>query len=307
MHSLSKVAIIISTYNGHCFFREQLESILCQSYTNFHIFIRDDGSTDKDFLNYLKSLEAIEKLSVVFGQNIGVIKSFFELLKICGDNYDYVSFADQDDVWLKDKLCCALEILDNGDNLQPQLYIGRLQYVDENLREQGVGPDFKRLGFANALVQNLATGCVSVINQKARLLVLNTSPKVVLMHDWWVYIVVSAFGRVIFDSRINFLYRQHSKNAVGGTPSFIKQMQRRIYRFAKMKKGNYRVYDQALEFYNCYQTLLSSENESLIKNFLTSKSSFMERLFYIFKSGTVWRHRKIDTFILKILILINKY
>ena len=91
---MKKVQVLLSTYNGEKYLKEQLDSIIAQKGVDVHILARDDGSKD----DTIKILEGYENIDIIKGSNIGVCKSFFELINKSGE-YDYYSFADQDDVW----------------------------------------------------------------------------------------------------------------------------------------------------------------------------------------------------------------
>lgn len=100
------VAVLMSTYNGEKYLIEQIDSILNQSYENIHLFIRDDGSTD-DTRSILNQFMDNPKVTVIMGtKNLGYKNSFLSLLKTIVNTYDeyqYFSFSDQDDIWMKEK------------------------------------------------------------------------------------------------------------------------------------------------------------------------------------------------------------
>ena len=105
-----KVNILMSTYNGQQFLAEQIRSIQEQSYTDWTLFIRDDGSSDntkeilKDFEHQDSRIHLIDNDK---SDNLGVIKSFHKLVN--HDRADYYFFSDQEDVWLPNKLELSLK------------------------------------------------------------------------------------------------------------------------------------------------------------------------------------------------------
>lgn len=101
------ILVLMSTFNGEKFIREQIESILAQENVNIKLLVRDDGSTDKtlDILNEYKNKG---KLNYYIGKNLGPQLSFMHLLQNA-PYCEYYAFADQDDVWLKDKLSTAIK------------------------------------------------------------------------------------------------------------------------------------------------------------------------------------------------------
>ena len=115
-----KVNIVLSTYNGARFLAEQLESIQKQTFTDWQLLIRDDGSTDttpKIISEFVASDPRIRFINEHDRQNVGVIKNFFTLVKY--DVADYYFFSDQDDVWLPDKLATMLAEAVKHDLSQP--------------------------------------------------------------------------------------------------------------------------------------------------------------------------------------------
>ena len=162
------------------------------------------------------------------------------------------------------------------------------------------------LNFSNALVENVISGCVMVINKKARRLLLNNLPtKRVLMHDWWVYLVVSAFGKVIYDEKPLIKYRQHSSNVIGGTSSIYGQMRKRIKRFVK-NSDVYRCTDQAKEFQERYHGLLDDDTNEILIRLIESKENILNRLKYSINKE-VRRQMVVDDLILRVLILLGRY
>ena len=108
-----KVAIIMSTYNGEPFIRQQLDSILNQTYKNIELVVRDDGSKDKTVEIIKEYQEKYENIKFFQGENLGFVKSFFELLKLT--EADYYSYADQDDIWIENKIEPAVNSLNKLD------------------------------------------------------------------------------------------------------------------------------------------------------------------------------------------------
>lgn len=300
-----KVSICISTYNGILFFDEQIKSILSQTYRDFSILIRDDGSTDNLFIERLKLIEKQHKqVNVYFEENIGVTRSFFELIRKCPIDSDFIVFADQDDVWNDMRLENTFKHVKHESINLPLLSFCSLEYVDENLNHISILPKFKHVGFNNALVQNLATGCTICINNSALRMLLVYSPKHSVIHDWWIYLVVSATGKVIQEPNVSVKYRQHSFNVLGGTTSTVKKNKKRVKR--KLNQIIYKVYAQVSEFYSIYANLISEENSIFIKNFLKTNNSFISKLLFVFDFKTVKRETFYDDILLKIVILISR-
>ena len=220
------VVILLSTYNGARFLPEQLDSIGRQEGAFPRaLFWRDDGSTDgtPELLRAarLPGCRVLEATALT--GRLGAARSFLALLA-ASPGAAFHAFCDQDDVWLPDKLARATARLDALPEEVPALYCGRQQLVDAELRPVGLSPLPRRPpGFANALVQNIATGCTVVLNAAARRLMLAAPPPPPgSMHDWWCYLLVSgAGGQVLFDADPCILYRQHGANVVGAPRALL--------------------------------------------------------------------------------------
>jgi hypothetical protein len=239
------------------------------------------------------------------GTRLGVVQSFFALLLESEPDYLYFAFSDQDDVWLPRKLEIAVATLKGCNQDVPLLYCSGLEIVDRNLRHLGFSSRSNRPAFANALVENIATGCTIVLNRPARDLICQQLPAKALMHDWWCYLVVSAFGNVIYDPRPTVQYRQHSRNTVGTSVSDWSLLKRRFKRFLSHEANKLIVSDQAVEFSRCYGHLLNDGQKRTLERFLELRNDVWARIAY---NGVmdVWRQRRFDTLILRALILMGR-
>ncbi len=215
--------ILLSTYNGEQFLRAQLESFSAQSYGNWILYWRDDGSTDgtvgmiRSYAEGLAPGRCVESPSS--GPHIGASESFLILLRESTDA-DAIAFADQDDVWLPEKLQHAVAYITES-GARPMLYCARQFLVDANLRGHKLSLMHPLTpGFPACLTQNIATGNTLVMNRAAAALVAGMTPPYHTVHDWWSYIVVSSCGgRIVFDGRPQVLYRLHPHNLIGSERS----------------------------------------------------------------------------------------
>jgi glycosyltransferase involved in cell wall biosynthesis len=234
-HSASepRVAILLSTYNGARFLGEQLDSLLAQSHQGWTLYWRDDGSTDT-------SIAVLERFAARAGQGRCVhvpdpqerlrpTASFMALLRAVQPRLgpdDAVAFADQDDVWLPEKLARGLAALRDHAGLgqgqsPPALYCARQMLVDASLRRIGLSAGLRRpTDFPAALTQNVTTGCTIMLNRAAATLAAGSQAPSATLHDWWCYLLVTAAGgRVLDDDAAVVLYRQHAANLVGAPRS----------------------------------------------------------------------------------------
>lgn len=209
-----RVAVLMSTYNGERYVVEQLQSILGQLPAGGCILVRDDGSSDG-------TLAAIEdlcdpRIRVTRGANLGFGRSFLTLLAEAPADADMVMFSDQDDVWLPGKIERAWYHLCTLAGTAA-LYGSAQMLVDADLRPLHPTPPWPRgPSLNNALTENIITGCTAAINRPAIDLLQRAGvPGAVHFHDWWLYLVVSAFGTVVYDNQPALLYRQHGGNVIG--------------------------------------------------------------------------------------------
>ncbi len=221
----ARVAILLSTYNGERFLAEQLASLAAQTHRDWVLFWRDDGSTDGTpglLRDFAAGPGHGRSMQVEGGTRIGPTPSFLRVLAAAvAMGFDAVAFADQDDVWLPDKLARGMRALAVASVETPALYCARQVFVDEALARIGLSCRLKRApGFPAALTQNVATGCTLMLNRPAASLVSRSRPPSSSYHDWWSYaLVTAAGGRVLADEKPSVLYRQHGGNLVGAPPS----------------------------------------------------------------------------------------
>lgn len=298
-----KVEIVLSTYNGEKYIKDQIDSLLNQDFNNFTIIIRDDGSTDNT-KNVLKEYVNHEKIKIIYGENIGVVNSFFHLLTQTSSDVDYIAFCDQDDFWLSDKVSRAVGILNQHDNSMPLVYCSAYTLVDENLKPFSNSKSNKGIipSPANAIIENIVTGCTAMINHKCRDLIIESLPQHCIMHDWWLYLVGTHFGKVIYDKESKILYRQHSNNVVGAERSFFKKWIIRLKRFNNQKSERL-LLRQSIEFQKIFNEKII-ENYEEINRFNCRERNIYHRLRYIVTTN-LFRQNKIDNLIFKILILLN--
>ncbi len=229
-----RIGILLATYNGARFLSAQLDSFRTQTEPGWILFWRDDGSSDDTVAQmtaFAAEIGEARCIRVEGAEHLGASASFFALLAAATSHGLPLAFADQDDVWLPDKLAWALEALapTPGTSLcgpspcGPSLYCSRQTLVDEALHPIGQSALLHSApSFANALTQNIATGCTIVLDPAAARLVAGSQPSAAVLHDWWSYLVITAAGgRVVADARPTVLYRQHGSNLVGAPVSNI--------------------------------------------------------------------------------------
>jgi len=221
------VAILLSTYNGEEFLAEQLDSLFNQTYTDFILYIRDDGSEDqtlKIVSDYQKKYQNII-LIPNSGKNLGPCKSFMSMLEEI--EASYYMFCDQDDVWLPSKIQLSLEAIKAEEEHslnQPIIIHTDLIVVDKNLVSispslwvhNNIHPSRITRQFLPFL--NYITGCTMLFNRATRDISLSNDDDDQIMHDFWVSICVdSANGIIVSLPNPTILYRQHESNTIGAS------------------------------------------------------------------------------------------
>lgn len=297
--SCRSVQILLSTYNGENYLMELLDSILQQTYKNVEILVRDDGSTDNT-INLLKKYEMeYPIIKVIYGKNIGAKNSFIELIKQADKTKDYYAFADQDDIWLEEKLERAVRKLDSIDIETVILYCSPTILVDKNLNliHKKVWKK-RKTEFGNALIENIACGCTMVVSNALLQFVCKYGfPTYLFMHDWFLYMIASAFGKVIYDKEGFVLYRQHDHNAIGNATTLHKRIKRKL---KNMLSQRYYISKQIEAFRLVYP--LSTDKKDLA--ILLEKREFFNRIKVLFNKK-IFRQSKVETIIFKLFWLVS--
>ncbi len=238
---MKSVLVLLSTYNGERFLREQLDSLYSQINVNVQILARDDGSKDgtRDILSEYQMSKG--QLNIIDGSNIGVANSFFKLVEYASEHYrhyDYFAYSDQDDVWFPDKLYKAVYLLEKSD-YHYKLAYSSLTTTDENLKPLGCDAVDGIVYTLNSnIVSNHIAGCCQVFNRALleKINLINshkTNRKITFLHDTWTSLVAFALdGYVIHDSFPRMYYRQHSGNVVGNNKEGLLNLyKKRISRY----------------------------------------------------------------------------
>lgn len=284
---LAKVVVLLSTYNGENFIKEQLDSIINQTYKNIELIVRDDGSSYQT-IEILKEYEKQGKIQLILGENKGFINSFFELLKLA-PQANYYAFSDQDDIWEKDKIERAVKILEEQSCLEiPLMYYSNYDFYNSNMEFLKHPQKRDKISFINSLLECVNAGMATLINQKAREKILYNLPKQNLLgHDWWIYMVCSAFGKVIYDDISKVRHRMHSSNT--STKDYREKKKpleglTNNKHFPKVKK-------QIEEFANCYYKDLNQNQKQMIELFIkdTNYKNQLKKIFYPRKIMNLWK------------------
>ena len=288
--------ILLATYNGARYIREQLDSILAQTDDRWHLTLSDDGSNDG-------TQEILDEYALKYPDRIARYRSgrrfgnardhFFHLMARC--EAPYMLFCDQDDVWAPEKVQRTLDALLAAEaecgRQTPVLVFSDQRVVDEALRpvadslaryqrHNTEGFDFRAL-----LLQNVVTGGAMGINRAlARLGERLADPSRAVMHDGWLAAVAARFGRIVYIDEPLGDYRQHADNEVGaknvGSARYVMGSLMRLQRVSQRLREKKR---QAVAFRQTFEARLNEEDIAFLRRFERTRSG---PAFY-------WRNRRL--------------
>lgn len=270
-----KVAVVMSTYNGEKYLREQLDSILSQKGVELTLYVRDDGSSDgtENILNEYAGKH--DNIHVDFAQNVGVGNSFMNALYAVPDNYDYYAFADQDDIWCEDKLYEATKLLKESGKY---LYGSNQECVDKDGKSLGLRYDENskiHLTPESILSVNTIAGCTMVLTDGFYKILTddNKRPEPSLLnnriHDVWLAMIASVYDGIVYDNRSFIKYRQHENNVVGASKDgFVKGLKKRFKKLSdkELRNGRSKLAQEV-----CTKFPEQAENYPLLKVLAKSK------------------------------------
>lgn len=295
-----EVAILLATYNGEKYIENQIESLENQTDKNFHIYISDDGSTDKTY-NIIKSLEL--KYS-----NISVLEKHEQTKSSCNnflyllDNItaDIFLFCDQDDLWHPDHVSTLVNEylnLTKEDRKKPICIHADLTVVDSNLNKlensffsyQQLPKTVSRYFY---FIQNNVTGCSMLINNELKKFVfhnpvfLKEKLNDLLMHDSFFAAIANIFGKVIFVDKQIIDYRQHNGNVVGAKKvNSLEYIRNKLHNLDKEKimLKKYRIFTSF--FLTYFDSLLSDKDKIVLSKYvIIDKKSKIFRIYFLIKN-----------------------
>lgn len=208
---MKKVDVLMSTYNGAKYLKEQIDSIMNQENVDISMTIRDDGSKDNT-IPIIEEMQAkyTDKIRLIKGENRGYKVSFALLLGLARDDVDYYAFSDQDDVWKKEKTNMGVEKLQQGY----ELYVCSVENVDENLKHISLN-DFTNgvQSLKSDFIRHRFSGCTMMFTNKVRkmaydVVVNKMGCENMPSHDFIVSTVAYLLGNVYVDGNSYILHRR---------------------------------------------------------------------------------------------------
>lgn len=317
------ITVLLASYQGNNYIAEQVRSIADQTIRHnqphaVRLIISDDFSAEAT-TRLLAEQGGALNISVIQGPGLGVRANFLHLIKNATKGLTpepaqskssassqlaafaptstplLFAFADQDDVWLPEKLATAQTALATLDTNQAALYAGVTQVVDTHLNPLFLSKNKPRpADFKNALLESIAGGNTMVFNYKTLELLQKIEHPV--HHDWLVYMLVTACGgKVIFDNTPYVLYRQHEANVIGAN----KGLKQKLFRLKKLFSGEFKTWsEQNIKVLAKIQNEMTPKNKETFAYFvkihqLNGWKNCFTRLILFKKSG-LYRQRKSD-------------
>lgn len=289
-----QISVVMATYNGALYIEEQLASILAQTLTPTEIIICDDLSTDST----VSILERLAKQDVsikyfVNEQRLGVIENFKKAVSLTS-GIGYIALADQDDIWMPDKLeklCKILSHIDTGQ-LPAMVYsdlivINSEGHVVNNSFWNELGQDGYTHCFETLLFGNFVTGCTILMNEHMKKHFAEMPPHV-LMHDAWIALIAFSFGKVTTIREPLVKYRRHNTNAAF-LPTYRKRnIVKKLTDHVRLlfTKNNYLAdqFQLVQLFMDAYENLLTEKQAARVALFLSLQNRSYLRKKIMFRS-----------------------
>lgn len=319
------VLIMMATYNGEKYLREQLDSIINQDYINWNLIIQDDHSKDntRDILfSYIKKDSRIKfRLSSQAG---GVNRNFHSLINYCKENtdYDFYMFADQDDIWYKNKISQMVNFLKNHSDIDtPTLVYADMALIDQDghCLDGTIGSKTKN-EFKNErsyFFSHNVYGCNLIVNRKLFCLPpdvnLENKKELILSHDNYYAKSAVLFGKIFYINSVLMDYRRHGANVtVAQKYDFgIIRILQRLKNVDKLAEEHAYTYNQTLFLISKYRKQKMTVQQKILLDEVekTIRKGGIQGIIYILKNRISWGNhvRTISHMGIMLLNLYKKY
>jgi len=288
------IYILLASYNGERYIKEQLESLINQTYKNWRLLIRDDGSTDATIFIIKKYIGIDQRIKLVDEEGLnkgkGACQNFSALMKIALQNeLSFIMFCDQDDYWFPNKIELMLNEIVKTNS---QLVYSDFLYADSELKQlpaeiQKSKSPFMFPLFRNLIVQNQVYGCTMIINNDlARSCI--PIPDIAENHDYWISLVASGIGaKICHLKEALMLYRQHANNVTGSFKDhyLLPRIKRFLFSFDVLAEIESRKILMLMTLYQSLANELTIENKKLLEGYLKAlKKNKINIILYCIKN-----------------------
>lgn len=283
-----KVCVLLSTFNGEKYLQEMIDSIINQREVDVRIVIADDGSTDGTISILKKYCARYPNIDYSCNaRNMGPGMSFMNLLYAQEqDNAEYFAFADQDDVWDRDKLRVAIGEMKKNEPDLPTLYFSEINnfgMVNKGQRHEIYR--FKKVSKYRQLplFDNWAYGCTMVLNRELVALVCSKRVSdITRPHDAWIHLIANyCGGKIIFDCDHALINRRiHSSNTIGIAEYKLKDLSESIIKIGT--RSSHPVSRMAALLLEEYGSLIEAQDYKLIESVANYRESVISRMQLLF-------------------------
>lgn len=300
-----KTCILLSTYNGEEYVREQIASILTQTTRPDFLIVRDDGSKDQTVAMIQEQCAPVVKdgmtVKIVQGENIGPEKSFRELFKLgLETDADIFFFCDQDDIWELAKIAAFVAEFPNSKTPEPRAVFCRLLLVDAQNTPIKATKTPRRVGFGNAIIENIMTGCGLACNRELLSLAAKGNIERPPIHDHWICVLATLLGSTGYIDKPLVRYRQHGSNVLGYSTSTVQSLKRKVTRV--VKKTGYKKSTLAGLVLKEFGSKLNARDRVTLELIQSSSNSFIARIRLVF-SDRLWRQNRLHGIFWRVLCL----
>lgn len=283
---MSKIDILMATYNGASYVASQIRSLQDQTFSDWTLLVHDDGSTDGT-VDIIKRLSKDDRRISIVADGVcfhNCALNFMHLLKF--SDAPFCIFCDQDDIWLENKLQLMLDFIESKDNSVPQaVYSNSYVYNPATAVIGGHATlcfpsQLKDVLFLNGGVQ----GCALMFNAALRSICRDV-PDVVAMHDHVVTVCAAATGGLSYLDRRLMLYRRHQTTVTGPTAKRLSDLVSSFVRNAYPVMSELH-YNALHSLYIKYEKYISEDNKKIFSDYFRfEKESRVQRFIHVLSKG----------------------
>lgn len=323
------VLIMMATYNGEKYIREQLDSIINQSFSNWELAIQDDGSTDKT-IDIIHEYMLKDKRIQMYVNDSGFHGASHNFIHLCNryklnnTKYNYYMFSDQDDIWLKNKIEILLRecnhIEETYKNNKPVLVYGNMQVCDKDLNI--IVKDYNNImhidqtNHVNVFFSHNCNGCNILFNYEGfkslPIIDLENISKYFYAHDTAYYQFCASLGYIKYVNQITLKYRRHQNN-VSSKDKYIHSFPiiryiNKLFVLNKVAKVHAERYNQTIYSIKLLEQITDDKNKKTIFNqiYYFTKNGGIGAVCYMLKNGVNW-YRPVENFAKYLIALTGMY